>query len=128
MKREEILKEIEREFYKASVVHPSMNSYHEGWATIREEVDELWDEIKKKNPNRARLYNEAVQIGAMALRFILDLNLGPQVPESEESFIESIKKLASEKELEEARFKAYDLGFAEGYESAYNEFDGGWKE
>jgi len=49
------------------------SSPHEAWAILREEVDELWDEVKGKHPERnERMYGEAVQVAAMALRFLLE--------------------------------------------------------
>jgi len=50
----------------------SFNTYHEGYAVLKEELDELWDEIKGKQRKRV-LIEEASQVGAMALRFLIDL-------------------------------------------------------
>ena len=52
-----------------------MHSYHEGISVIEEEYDELWDEIKLKPSKRdpKRLREEAKQVAAMALRFMIDL-------------------------------------------------------
>ena len=48
-------------------------SPHEMYAVLLEEVDELWDEVKGKRPDRnQRMIAEAIQVGAMAIRFILD--------------------------------------------------------
>lgn len=44
---------------------------HEGYAIIKEELDELWDEVKADNKELA--LKEAVQVAAMAIRFIVDL-------------------------------------------------------
>ena len=53
---------------------PCFNSYHEGYAVIKEELDELWEEVKKyPKQDNDNLKKEATQIGAMALRFIYDL-------------------------------------------------------
>jgi hypothetical protein len=54
---------------------PPMRSEHEGYAILLEEVEELWDEIKKspKKRDAAALRKEAIQVAAMALRFINDL-------------------------------------------------------
>lgn len=47
------------------------NSTHEGYAVMKEELDELWEAIKQKDTNKA--LSEAAQVGAMALRFIFDI-------------------------------------------------------
>lgn len=54
---------------------PPMASPHEGWAVIKEEVDELWDEVKKHGSKRvpADLRKEAIQVAAMATRFVVDI-------------------------------------------------------
>lgn len=54
---------------------PEFNSVHEGYAVLLEEVDELWEEVRKKPGARAKdlLRGEAVQVAAMAVRFIADL-------------------------------------------------------
>ena len=53
---------------------PTFNSSHEGYAVILEEMDELWDEIKyNKNPQSIiKQKKEAMQVGAMAIRFLMD--------------------------------------------------------
>jgi glutamyl-tRNA reductase len=55
--------------------YPSMKSAHEGYAVILEEVDELWDEVKKRPALRSigEMRAEAKQIAAMAIRFMMDL-------------------------------------------------------
>jgi hypothetical protein len=72
-----ILKDIETEvvaeLIAASHAHGSFNSAHEGYAVLKEEVDELWDEIKRKERSPAAMRKEAVQVAAMALRFLYDL-------------------------------------------------------
>lgn len=50
-----------------------MNTPHEGYAVILEELDELWVEIKKKKPDTQEMRKEAIQVAAMAVRFIEDL-------------------------------------------------------
>jgi len=37
-----------------------MNSAHEGYAVILEELDELWEEIKAKKPDSERMEKEAI--------------------------------------------------------------------
>lgn len=69
------LADVIAEFYRAKDIYPPMNSAHEGWAVLREEVDELWDEIKAKEctRNHDRLRKEAVQVAAVAVRFVIDV-------------------------------------------------------
>lgn len=63
------------ELAKARRRYRDMNSPHEGYAIIKEELDELWQEVKVKDGLRdsARLRGEAVQVAAMAIRFITDI-------------------------------------------------------
>ena len=65
---------IKDECARAVKKHPTpMRSPHEGYAILLEEVDELWDEIKAQKPDVDKMEKEAIQIGAMALRFVLDV-------------------------------------------------------
>ena len=70
-----VLKEVETEIFRAVNMHGPMRSCHEGWAVLFEEVEELWDEVKKKASKRQKenLRMEAIQIAAMAARFVVDL-------------------------------------------------------
>jgi len=62
------------EFKVAKERYPDFNSAHEGWAVIKEELDELWEEVRKyPNEDKLAMKKEAKQIGAMALRFITDI-------------------------------------------------------
>ena len=70
MKTSEIAVLMVAELDKANAKFPQFNSRHEGYAVIKEEVDELWDEIKKKHPDKEKMLAEAVQIGAMAMKFV----------------------------------------------------------
>lgn len=67
------LGDIVAEYLKAVNKFPPFNSYYEGYAVLKEEVDELWEAVKKKDPDPEKLRKEAVQVGAMALRFLVDL-------------------------------------------------------
>ena len=51
------------------------NSPHHGYALLLEEMDELWEEIRKKNQFRdlEAMREEAMQIAALAIRFMVDL-------------------------------------------------------
>lgn len=70
-----ILEEVADEWYAAERRYPSFNSAHEGYAVLLEEVDELWEEVKKnpKTRSKAAMRAEAIQVAAMALRFIHDV-------------------------------------------------------
>ena len=67
------LKNVHDEFKRASSKHGGFNSAHEGYAVLLEEVDELWEEVKKRQPDPARMREEATQVAAMALRFLVDI-------------------------------------------------------
>lgn len=60
---------------KASYSYPAFNSAHEGYAVLMEEIDELWEHVKTNQKRRdlAAMRKEAVQVAAMALRFIADV-------------------------------------------------------
>ena len=70
------LNEISKELARARAKHPTpFHSSHEGFAVLKEEVDELWAEVCNQTEERsyARLRKEATQVGAMAARFIEDV-------------------------------------------------------
>ena len=76
------LEEVKAELFRLKALvddpnHPFENLYspHHGWALLHEEMDELWEEIRKKNKDRDKeaMREEAVQIAALAIRFITDL-------------------------------------------------------
>lgn len=75
MTPEEAINLVVKEFMRASANNKKFNSAHEGFAVLKEEVDELWDEVKRKpscmHPFEMRM--EAVQVGAMAIRFLVDI-------------------------------------------------------
>lgn len=54
----------------ATSQHPRLNSLHEGFAVLAEEVDELWDEVRKKADQRDPddIRTECVQIATVAQR------------------------------------------------------------
>jgi len=49
------------------------NSPHEGKAVIEEELDELWGLVKANTGDTATACGEAIQVAAMALRYVIDL-------------------------------------------------------
>ena len=76
IKMDKALEDVLNEYNRASLKFSQFRSPHEGYAILLEEVDELWDEIKgdKKPDARSRMKKEAIQVAAMALRFIKMLN------------------------------------------------------
>jgi len=73
---ETLMKKIEMELNCAMQNYPPIRSYHEGYAVLKEELDELWDEIKKykyNNPtNVDKIEKEAIQVAAITIRLVLD--------------------------------------------------------
>lgn len=67
-----VMVDVMLEFNTAVNKFPRFASAHEGYAVLLEEVDELWDAVKANAP-RERLRAEAVQVAAMAIRFIHDV-------------------------------------------------------
>jgi len=57
---------------------PGFNSAHEGYAVLLEEVDELWEHVKTNQKRRDidAMRAEAVQVAAMAIKFIEMLDAG----------------------------------------------------
>ena len=66
---------VRDELVRARALHPSIHSAHEGYSVILEELDELWEEVRKKRSKRClrRMLFELVQIGAMAQRMAEDV-------------------------------------------------------
>jgi len=75
MKYETYFEAIAQELEFATNKFPPLNSTHEGYAVICEELDELWDLIKmsKLSRSNADMESECIQIAAMAIRFMDDL-------------------------------------------------------
>lgn len=55
------------------IVWPANSVSHEAYGVLLEEVDELWDEMKRKVINRAAMRKEAIQVAAMAIRFVMNV-------------------------------------------------------
>lgn len=66
---------VATEWQSASRAHAPINSAHEGYAVILEELDEFWEEVRKRRKDRRPLamYSELVQVAAMAMRTALDV-------------------------------------------------------
>jgi hypothetical protein len=67
---EELSDELDRAYAKFG----PMASPHEGWAVIREELEpELWEHVCGNTGRSPEARHEALQVAAMAIRYILDL-------------------------------------------------------
>jgi NTP pyrophosphatase (non-canonical NTP hydrolase) len=69
------LNDIKDEVARAVAKYPPMNSAHEAWAVLFEEVDELWEEVRAKQGERDldAMRAECIQVAAMAVRFAMDI-------------------------------------------------------
>jgi len=72
-----IILDVHDELQRAMELHGPQRSAHESYAVLLEEVDEFWEEVKKKKENRSpqAMRKELIQIAAMACRAIHDLEL-----------------------------------------------------
>lgn len=75
MTSEAALEAIKQEYQKATSKHRPMCTAHDGYAVILEELDELWEEVRVKQSkhDKTKMRDEAMQVAAMALRFMVDL-------------------------------------------------------
>lgn len=75
---------VERELEMARGKHTPIASVHEGYSVILEELDEFWEEVKKKKANRNnfKMLMELIQISAMAQRVAEDVVLPNNPPEA----------------------------------------------
>lgn len=73
MNVERILELVDDELVNAIEKFSKFNSAHEGYAVILEELDELWEVIKDKEGKPEDMQAEAIQVAAMAVRFVWDL-------------------------------------------------------
>jgi len=53
-----LLLEITNEYHRAEGLFPKFHSNHEGYAVIKEELDELWDLVKMHKGVQCTVYNE----------------------------------------------------------------------
>lgn len=71
----QFLTAVQVEVARAREKHAPINSVHEGYAVLLEEVEEFWAEVMKKRSERdpKRMAEELVQIAAMAMRTAEDV-------------------------------------------------------
>ena len=69
-----LVREVGLELERALGTFPPLNSPHEGYAVIREELErELWAHVCDNTGRSADAEKEAIQVAAMAVRYALDL-------------------------------------------------------
>jgi len=71
-----VLSEVASELMRAKGLYPEFFvNQHEAYAVILEEIDELWDEIKKKQKSYDldAQRKEAIQAAAMLVRLVVEL-------------------------------------------------------
>lgn len=71
-----VAREVQAEVERAMTLFPGpQHSAHEGYAVLLEEVDELWQHVKTNQAKRdlAAMRKEAVQVAAMAVRFVVEV-------------------------------------------------------
>lgn len=71
MEKIEALELISEECDRATENYGKFPSSFHGFAVMKEELDEVWDSIKAGD--WSSLEGEVKQVGAMALRFLIDL-------------------------------------------------------
>src|SRR6476619_4813163 len=57
-----VLMEVQRELSQARATHAPMNSHHEGYAVILEELDELWEVCKQNTHPRGSQIHTGVTV------------------------------------------------------------------
>jgi hypothetical protein len=70
-----VLTEVGTEVISAEAAWPQLNSAHEAYGVILEELDEVWEHVKTKQSKRdlPAMRKELIQTAAMAIRFIRDV-------------------------------------------------------
>ena len=74
MNRLAAMARVADELRRAQQKHGPVASPHEGYAIIAEELDEFWQQVKKKPHKRDQrnMAEELVQVAAMAIRTLID--------------------------------------------------------
>jgi pyridoxine/pyridoxamine 5'-phosphate oxidase len=73
--RANFLDDVAAELEQARAVHAPIHSAHEGYSVILEELEEFWNEVKRKRHERDPevMWAELVQVAAMAARTAEDV-------------------------------------------------------
>lgn len=70
---EKLALEVAGEVRRAQDKHAPMNSPHEGWSVIFEELEELREHVRADTGTSDLARKEAIQIAAMGMRYVLNL-------------------------------------------------------
>ena len=65
--------EIAEEVERAEAKHAPLNSPHEAWSVIFEELEELREHVRGDTGRGPEARKEAIQTAAMGLRYVLNL-------------------------------------------------------
>ena len=68
-----ILDDVDCELRRATELYGPMNSSHEAYAIIAEELDEFWDLVRQKDVGTEEMRKELIQVAAMACRAVYDI-------------------------------------------------------
>jgi hypothetical protein len=76
--------QVQCELLRARSAHNPMKSVEEGYAVLLKQVEDFWDEVKRKPANpaspafrdRVRMYARLIQVAAMAQRIAEDVLVG----------------------------------------------------
>lgn len=66
---------VAAELVKSRAKHRDIQTIHEGYAVVLEELDEVWDEVKRRNVDYGLLLKELIQTAAMCQRMAEDCAL-----------------------------------------------------
>ena len=71
----DVLSDVREEVIRAEELHKPINSLHEGYAVIAEELDEFWDQVRLKARDRdpVAVRTELIQTAAMCVRTITNV-------------------------------------------------------
>lgn len=78
-----VLAEVEVELRSAMRKFAPMHSPHEGHSVIREEFEELWKHVMENTGTTPAARAEAIQLAAMACRYVHDLCIESRASEPE---------------------------------------------
>lgn len=77
MKRHSVTTLVNQSLDKAIALHGPMRGFHEAYAVILEELDEVWEEVKRiksnADPVTDDMVKELTHVAAMAMRALVDL-------------------------------------------------------